>query len=324
MKITVAAVQMVSKNNDFEGNRLRAETYISQAVDKGAKLILLPEFALAGYLYTDDFWSMAEPLKGKTYLWLKSLSERYGVYIGTCILERDPSDFYDTFILTGPGQNQLWTHRKIEAPSYESYLFKGDGINSNVFETPIGRIGVVICFDSAKAHTLSGLIKGNAEIVLIAYSFPCLPHYFTQKDRRNWTETYLNAPRIYSERLHAPVVVSNKSGRFSSPVPIGIGDFDSDFAGGSSICGKDSTLLCRLDKNQTGVLVSEVTLGEGLAPNSPSPIRLKGWLLPFCFKTRAIMEVNRKLGTARYRFSKKRKQAANASPWPHVNQKGQP
>ena len=309
MKINVATVQMVSKNNDFNGNRIRAEKYISEAVDKGAKLILLPEFALAGYLYTDDFWFMAESLKGKTYTWLKSLSKMYGVYIGTCILERDHNDFYDTFILTGPKENELWMHRKIEAPSYESYLFKGVGINSNVFETPIGRIGVVICFDSAKAHTLSGLISDKAEIVLIAYSFPFLPKYFTKNDRQNWIDAYLKAPQIYSERLHAPVVVSNKSGRFSSPVPIGVGDFDSDFAGGSSICDKESNLLFRLNEDETGVLVSEVTLGGNSDLKPSTKNSLKGWLLPFSLKTKAIMEINRKLGTTRYRFSKKRKNA---------------
>ena len=312
MKIKVAAVQMVSQNKNFEENRLRAEKYISEAVDKGAKLILLPEFALAGYLYTDDFWSMAEPLKGKTYSWLKSMSEMHGVYIGTCILERDHSDFYDTFILTGPGQNELWTHRKIEAPSYESYLFKGVGVNRNVFETPIGRIGVIICFDSAKAHTLSGLINGSAEIVLIAYSFPCLPEYFTKNDRQNWIDAYLKTPLIYSERMHVPVVVSNKSGRFSSPVPIGVGDFDSDFAGGSSICDKENNMLCRLNEDETGVLVSEVALGRGSDLMLPDKKSLKGWLLPFSLKIKVIMEINRKLGTIRYKFSKKRKRVLKA------------
>lgn len=71
------------------------------------ELFLLPGFALAGYLYTDDFWDMAEERKGKTYQWQKSLSETHGVYIGHCLLEKEQRDFYDTFILTGPGQNEV-------------------------------------------------------------------------------------------------------------------------------------------------------------------------------------------------------------------------
>ena len=73
MTIKVASVQMVSFNNDYEGNLSRGESHIDDAVNKGAKLILLPEFSLAGYAYTDSIWKMAEPLKGRTYKWQKSL-----------------------------------------------------------------------------------------------------------------------------------------------------------------------------------------------------------------------------------------------------------
>jgi predicted amidohydrolase len=81
MKVNVATVQMISNNNDYDGNRLRAEKYIADAINQDAKLILLPEFALAGYVYTDEFWNMAEPLKGRTCKWQKGLSERYGLFI---------------------------------------------------------------------------------------------------------------------------------------------------------------------------------------------------------------------------------------------------
>lgn len=300
---------MISNNNDYDGNRVRAEKHISDAVCQGAELILLPEFSLAGYLYTDDFWSMAEPLKGKTYKWQKSLCEKYGVYIGNCILEKDQSDFYDTFLLTGPGQHEVWTHRKIQAPGHESYLFKGAGINSNVFETPMGKIGVVICFDSAKAHTLASLINGGAEIVLIAYSYPNLPQYFAENDRRNWTETYLKAPQIYANYLQAPVVVSNKSGHFSSPLRMGAA-FDAKFTGGSSIFDKEGNLRMRLAEDQTGVLVSEVSLGNQTGFEKNNQLTPKGWLLPFSFKNKVLMEIIRTLGTTRYKCSKKRRLAA--------------
>jgi len=99
MKIRVATVQMESLNNDYEGNLSRAERHINDGVSKAAKLILLPEFALVGYEFTDSIWKLAEPVKGRTYTWVKGLCERHNVYIGTCILENYEGDFYDTFIL---------------------------------------------------------------------------------------------------------------------------------------------------------------------------------------------------------------------------------
>lgn len=309
-QVRAAAVQMVSNNNDFNGNRLRAEKAIAEAVRQGAELILLPEFSLAGYLYTDDFWAMAEPLRGRTFQWQKSLSETHGVYIGNCILENEGTDFYDTFILTGPGKNQFWTHRKIQAPGHESFLFRGAGINSNVFPTPIGRIGVVICFDSAKTHAVSGLVAGRAQIVLIAYSYPNLPEYFSEADRRNFKAAYLNVPRIYTRYLQAPVVVANKTGRFSSPLRFGLDDFDATFTGGSSITDREGNTLRCLDEDRDGVLVSQVVLGQQPGAASGTTPPPGGWLLPFSARNRLAIETVRAFGTIRYRFSKKRERAA--------------
>jgi hypothetical protein len=105
MKLAVAAVQMASLNGDFEGNRERAEALIEEAAEKGARLIVLPELALSGYVYADSIWQEAEPLPGRTTRWLARLCDKYDAYIGTCILESSGEDFYDTFVLSGPGGN---------------------------------------------------------------------------------------------------------------------------------------------------------------------------------------------------------------------------
>jgi hypothetical protein len=143
----------------------------------------------------------------------------------------------------------------------------------------------------------------------MAYSYPCLPRYFSDNDRKNWIETYLKAPEIYAESLQAPVIVSNKTGCFSSPVPVGIVDFDAEFAGGTAIFDRNGNALVRMSENQAGVLVSEVLLGEQSGVVKQNRSKQKGWLLPYSRKTKVMMELNRKIGTAGYRYSKKRKRA---------------
>ena len=92
-------------------------------------------------------------------------------------------------------------------------------------------------------------MRGNAEIVLIAYSYPGLPDHFSKNNRRNWMETYLKVPSIYAEYLNVLTVVSNKAGHFSSSLPIGAADFDIRFTGGSSIVDEDGNLIERLAEN---------------------------------------------------------------------------
>lgn len=309
MRIKVATVQMNSLNNDYEGNLSRAEGHINDAVDKEAKVILLPELALVGYEYTDNIWKMAEPLKGRTYTWLKGLCKKHDVYIGTCIFETNEGDFYDTFILVGPEKDALWVHRKIEPAGYEAYFFKGAGINTNIFDTRIGRIGVAICFDSAKTHTISSLISARPEILLIPYSCPNWPSYLPKKDRECWVEVFMNTPEVYAQILHVPVVSSNKIGRFVSPIPGMKGlKIDVDFISRSAITDQDGNLVSCIS-NEEGMLVEEVELGKPLISARTNIMPRGRWFLPYSTGIKLVMDTSMKLGVIRYRWSKKRKMA---------------
>jgi len=313
VKIKVATVQMKSLNNDYEGNLSRAEGHIKDAVSREAKLILLPEFALVGYEFTDSIWKMAEPLEGRTYGWLKGLCEKHNVYIGTCILENCEGDFYDTFMLVGPGEDELWVHRKIEPASYEAFFFKGAGINANVFDTPIARIGVVICLDATKTHTVFSLVGAKPEILLIPYSWPDLPSFLPEKDRGYWVEAFVNIPKVYAQYLHAPVVSSNKTGRFVSPVPLLKGlEIKADFTGRSSIVDQNGEIISSISKG-VGILVEEVELGKPVISTASNIIQKGRWLIQFSTIVKLSCDLPLILGRIRYRWSRRRKTASQVT-----------
>jgi predicted amidohydrolase len=310
VKIKVATVQMNSLNNDYDGNLSRAEDHIKDAVSKEAKLILLPEFALVGYEFTDSIWKIAEPLEGRTYTWLKGLCRRHNVYIGTCILENYEKDFYDTFILVGPGEDALWVHRKIEPASYEAFFFKGAGMNANVFDTPIARIGVVICLDATKTHTVSSLVGAKPDILLITYSWPDLPSFLPKRDREYWVEAFVSIPKAYAQFLHIPVVSSNKTGRFRSPVPLLKGlKIEANFTGRSSIVDQNGEVISSIS-NGAGILVEEVELGKPDISAAANIIQKGRWLLPFSTIVKLSFDLPLTLGRIRYRWSRRRKSAS--------------
>ena len=64
--IRVAAVQMESENGRVEANLERAIRFVDQAAEKGAELIILPEFMPTGYVYTTAIWEGAETKQGPT------------------------------------------------------------------------------------------------------------------------------------------------------------------------------------------------------------------------------------------------------------------
>jgi N-carbamoylputrescine amidase len=308
MKLKVAAVQMESRNADYEGNRRRAEAHILEAVSQGARLISLPEFALAGYIYEDSIWEAAEPLAGRTFQWLSTLCRRLGVYIATCILEKEGEDFFDTFILCGP-EGQLWSHRKIEPAAYEAFFFKGGGLSPNVFDTPIGRVGIAICFDTSKTHTIRSLMENRPEILLLQYSCPGLPAFLLKRDRDNWTEVYESTPAAYARRLRVPVVACNKSGAFRTSIPWSLGlPYAAAFVDTSVIVDARGEALARIS-GKPGIAWAEVDLGHDHAPAAES-LPQGRWFLPLTLASRFSTEYGQKCGMLRYAFSSKRKRAA--------------
>jgi len=308
MKLIVAAIQMESKNADWEGNRQRAEAHILEAVQAGARLISLPEFALSGYIYDDTIWEAAEPLRGRTFQWLNGLCRRHGVYLATCILEKEGEDFFDTFMLCGPN-GELWSHRKIEPAAYEAFFFKGGGLSPNVFDTPIGRIGIAICFDTSKTHTIRSLIENRPKILLLQYSCPGLPAFFLKGDRDNWVATYKHAPVAYARCLKVPVVACNKTGPFASTLPWSFGlPYRAAFVDTSVVVDARGEVVAEIS-GKTGITSAEVELaGQDNLPIDTLP---EGrWFLPLTLASRFSTEYGQKCGKIRYTFSQKRKRAA--------------
>jgi predicted amidohydrolase len=312
--LTVATVQMESHNGDYEGNQAWAESLIMEAIRRKARLIVIPEFALAGYIFSDAIWDGAEYLKGPAYQWLKAICRKHDVFIATCVLERSGSDFFDTLILVGPGEGDFWSHRKIEPASYEAFFFRGAGVNPCVFDTPLGRIGVAICFDSSKTHTLRALIDGGAQIVLALYSCPALPGFVPRIVRDNWDSSYRMTADIYQRVLLAPVVSCNKTGVVETTLPlIPLYRARMEFLSGSSILNYDGTLIGTLETG-SGVLTGEVRLGDCRCMEASRQLIPTGrWMPQYGVAVRAIADFTHLFGRLRYSLSWMRRRAARVT-----------
>jgi N-carbamoylputrescine amidase len=304
--LVVAAAQTPNLDGQYEKSREVAEKMVAEAAGKGARLILLPEFALIGYVYEDGIWDMAEPVNGPTVEWMRGLARRWNIYLATCILEVRNGDFYDTLVLVGPGEGELWTHSKIEPALYEANYFKGAGVNQSVFATPLGRIGVSICFDNTKTHTIRDLLEERPDVLLMTYSAPEVP--LLKSIRQKNIEGNNMLPSLYARVLGVPVVSVNKTGRWDSPMPgVPGARLRSDFAARSRIVDAQGNALAALEKEEA-VITAEITVG-GPHATDPSLIPAGRWLIPYDPLMRFFSDLTYKLGTVRYTLSPARKRA---------------
>lgn len=308
-RLTVGAVQMVSENNDIPGNLERATSFIDEAAQRGARLILLPEFMPTGYTYSKDIWNAAEPREGPTMRWLRENSSRLGVWLGTSYLEAEGEDFVNSFVITNPAGEEDGRVRKQTPAFAEAYFTRGEA-GPHVIETELGRIGVGICYENQLAYTPRLMYSQGVDLQVMPHSAPSpMPNpLFPAKAVARYNENLSKLPSHYAAMLGIPVVLINKSGVWESPIPfMPFLTQKSSFPGLSAIVDAGGEVKARLGKEE-GVIVEEVTLDPtrktGVQPTCYGRWSMK---MPWVMNQFRLIEA---MGSAWYRYSGERKQRA--------------
>lgn len=179
----VAVVQWHIKNLDPEYNHARAVSYIKSAAADGASLAVLPEYHLCGWAPESPlFYSIA--LKSQTYLdaYCK-LAKKLGINIvpGTIIeahkgqkdgnsSSEEQSDhvLYNTayFISSAGEVVGKYVKKNIWHPERPHLTSSGTDPHE-VFDTEVGKVGMLICWDLAFPEAFRELIAKGAEIIII-------------------------------------------------------------------------------------------------------------------------------------------------------------
>ena len=170
---------------DKKKNVEKYESFIQQAAAEGSKLIGFPEQSLQGYLknlFAIDYDNIAYQHaqaelvpEGETTKRLLELAATYNMYIVFGLTEQDP-DYYDRLynsaVLVGP-EGHIGTYRKIHQPGDEVHAYyRGDEFK--VFDTAIGKIGLLICYDKMFPETTRELALKGAELLIMPTAWPMM------------------------------------------------------------------------------------------------------------------------------------------------------
>lgn len=275
-KLCVAAVQMTCEFGNTEKNLACAAGFVEHAAASGATLVLLPELMPGGYTLTEAIWDTAEPFDGATTWWLRALGKRLGVYIGTSFLEVEGEDFYNTFVLANPEGQIAGRVRKNPPASFEAYFFRA-GDDHHWIDTPIGRIGVGICYENALYERYCELQDAGIDLYLRPFSGTSFQAKFPvrQKDVDFLNVALRDGTAETAKIMGIPVVMSNKVGRLVTKLPAGFPPQDVEFPGFSAVADSDGQLLSQLPSGQEGVSIGEVILDPTRKAKQRTP-RLHG------------------------------------------------
>jgi N-carbamoylputrescine amidase len=140
---------------------------IGDAFEAGADLVVLPELIVGGYrLDRKHQGAIAEMRDGRTITAWTELAAGAGGYVVGGFAERDGDAVYNTAVLVGPGGVCLH-YRKLHLFRGERDVFAAGDLGLPVVATPLGRIGLCICYDLRFVETLRILALKGAELVCV-------------------------------------------------------------------------------------------------------------------------------------------------------------
>lgn len=170
----VAAIQLSPVIGELEENRARAARAVEEAASRGAKLVVLPELCVSGYVFADldEALASSEPLTGETVKSWQSLAARHRLTIVGGICEQHDSGALHNAAVVVEGAGLVAVHRKTHLWDREQLVFTPGSQRSPVVETASGRIGVAICYDSFFPEVMRGLALGGAEVIVVPMNSP--------------------------------------------------------------------------------------------------------------------------------------------------------
>jgi predicted amidohydrolase len=224
--VNIGLIQMEAEPLNVQANLLKAEHYIARTAQEGVDLVVLPEMFSVGFSTSEQLLDLGENLDGDTVHWLKDQAEKHNIYITTSIYEKCEGYFYNTMVMVGSDRS-LQIYRKRNPTCQERLVWKrSETPGPGIFETPFGRVGGAICFDSFAQETFEGFKQNGVElVVIVALWGTILPMrrypdsiFFNRLLRH---QSYLASevvPYEYATSLGVPAVYVNQCGRIKLPI----------------------------------------------------------------------------------------------------------
>lgn len=202
--LTVCGVQFDCKLGETEHNaRIIAEEIGAAAAASGARLLVFPEAAVTGYVFDSATEALdgAIEVDGPELRQVAEACRAAGVWAVTGGVERDGGALYNSAFLHGP-DGLVGRYRKVHTLclGVDRFTRRGDGFR--VWELPIGRVGLNICYDGTFPESSRTLKLLGAQLIVLPTNWPRLDMKRAQTTMRAYENNvnYFAVNRVGVER----------------------------------------------------------------------------------------------------------------------------
>jgi N-carbamoylputrescine amidase len=263
----VGLIQM-SCSPDPEKNLEHAVDMVRDAAGRGAQVVCLPELFLTQYFCQREdaaLFDLAEPIPGPTTTRLSQLARQQKVVLIASLFEkRAPGVYHNTAAVLDADGKLTGIYRKMHIPDdplyYEKFYFTPGDLGYRAFDTAVGRVGTLVCWDQwypegARLTALSG-----AHVLFYPTAIGWHPaekeeHGQIQQDAwRTMQRAHAIANGVYVAAVNR---VGHETGNIRGKQTPGAG---LDFWGTSFLCDPFGTVIAEASPDREEILLGEVDL----------------------------------------------------------------
>lgn len=268
--VRVAVVQAAPVVLDAEASVEKACDLVAGAARGGAELVVLPECFVsiyptrlwaAGLFDQGDagrelwrrIWEQSVEVDGPLVARLVGVCAEHAVHLVIGVNEREAhrpgGSLYNTLLVLGPS-GVLHRHRKL-MPTFHERLFhgQGDGTDLGVVETPVGRIGGLICWENRMPLARYAVYRGGPQIWVAP----------TADDGDGWG-ALVRAIAIEAGAFAASCCQYLERSAYPEDFPLALPERDVLHAGGSLIVGPTGEVLAGPLRGGEGTVVADCDL----------------------------------------------------------------
>jgi aliphatic nitrilase len=271
----VAAVQAAPEFMNLDAGIDTAIALIAQAADHGARLIAFPECWLPGYPWWIWLGTAAENLRyfadyhnnclvrdSEEMQRLQDTAREHGIFVSMGASERDHGSLYIAQFLIDDAGQMVQARRKLKPTHAERTVFgDGDGSDIDVFDTELGRVGQLSCWEHLQPLTKYAMYSLHEQLHIAAWpSFSCYPEAYALGPQLNNSvaQVYAAEGQCYVVAPCATVSQAMIETMVDTPLQA---ELLLEGGGYAQIFGPDGRPLCdALPPNEEGLLFADIDL----------------------------------------------------------------
>lgn len=233
--------------NEAQSTLASLNRIITNAAERQAHLLVLPECAYPAYLLGSiTSYRAGDHMSGEAFVgWLQERAERHRLHIVSGFIEDTSQTLHNAAVLIDDrGQERGRARKRFLWHADRNWFEPGDEIR--VFDSTLGRIGIMICAEARVPEILATLAADRAELIAIPTCWVNTAR--TPNQYENPQVTYLIEAR--AREFGIPFICADKSGLELGSV---------GYVGQSRIVRADGSLAAEADPTGEAVITAEIT-----------------------------------------------------------------